>query len=211
MAKLFRKCFGNVVLMTAAALWAGCSDSEKNDDAAKQDSSESGYSWENSEFIKQQREKKNVDENIKDNRCETLYGCAGYGEISTVWRGAKLSFINIESADKQALDQKEYLKFARKRIPVLDMLYSKFHKKFSMKNAKALAGEITLKLTIAENGSVKEVQIISSTTDYTEFDEEIKAFVSRWKFPKVESDEIIATLSIRFYEVGVKSSSSQSK
>ena len=33
MAKLFSKCLGKIVLMTAAVLWAGCSDSEKNEDA----------------------------------------------------------------------------------------------------------------------------------------------------------------------------------
>ena len=40
MAKLFSKCLGKIVLMTAAVLWAGCSDSEKNEAAAKQGSSE---------------------------------------------------------------------------------------------------------------------------------------------------------------------------
>ena len=59
MAAFFDKCLGKIVLMTAAALWAGCSDSEKNDDAAKQDSSE----------VK--------DTSILDEISVTLYGCNG--------------------------------------------------------------------------------------------------------------------------------------
>jgi hypothetical protein len=39
MARLFSKCLGKIVLMTAAALWAGCNDSEKADDTTKQDDS----------------------------------------------------------------------------------------------------------------------------------------------------------------------------
>ena len=59
MAKLFSKCLGKIVLMTAAALWAGCSDSEKNEAAAKQDSSE----------VK--------DTSILNETSVTLYGCNG--------------------------------------------------------------------------------------------------------------------------------------
>ena len=45
MAKLFSKCLGKIVLMTAAALWAGCSDSEKSDGAAKQDNPKLVHPW----------------------------------------------------------------------------------------------------------------------------------------------------------------------
>ena len=57
----------------------------------------------------------------------------------------------------------------------------------------------------------KDIQIISSTTDYTEFNEEIKKAVSRWKFPKVKSGETIATFPITFLEKPIEKKTTQSE
>ena len=208
MAKLFGKCLGKIVLMTAAALWAGCSDSEKNDGAAKQDSSKLVHPWEFSEHVEQKRAEKIVPGNINDDLWGCLYGCGRDVTIVTKSRGnAKFSFVNVESADKQALDQERYLKVALQRTPGLRHVYNKFLKK----KADSFAGEITVKLIIDEVGSVKKIQILSSTTDYTEFDEEIKTLLSRWIYTKVESGEAIAVFLIKFYENAEISSSSQLK
>lgn len=51
MAKLFGKCLGKIVLMVAAALWAGCSDSEKSDGAAKQDNPKLVHPWDTKKFF----------------------------------------------------------------------------------------------------------------------------------------------------------------
>ena len=56
MAKLFSKCLGKIVLMTAAALWAGCNDSEKNDDAAKQDNPKLVHPWDTKKFFDEKPE-----------------------------------------------------------------------------------------------------------------------------------------------------------
>ncbi|MBO7106108.1 MAG: AgmX/PglI C-terminal domain-containing protein [Fibrobacter sp.] len=206
MAKLFSRCLGKIVLMTAAALWAGCSDSEKADDTTKQDKPKFVHPWDFSEYVEQKHAEKNVHGNINDDLWGCLYGC-GSG-VATKSRGnAKFSFVNVESADKQALDQERYLKVAQQRTPGLRHVYNKFLKK----KADSFAGEITVKLIITEDGSVKKIQIVSSTTGYTEFDEEIKTLLSRWIFPKVESGEAIAVFSIKFYENAEISSSSQLK
>ena len=208
MAKLFSKCLGKIVLMAAAALWAGCNDSEKNDDAAKQDNPKLVHPWEFSEHVEQKRAEKIVPGNINDDLWGCLYGCGRDVTIVTKSRGnAKFSFVNVESADKQALVQERYLKVAQQRTPGLRHVYNKFLKK----KADPFAGEITVKLIITEDGSVKKIQIVSSTTDYTEFDEEIKTLLSRWIFPKVESGEAIAVFLIKFYENAEMSSSSQLK
>jgi TonB family protein len=81
-----------------------------------------------------------------------------------------------------------------------------------MKNLdKHFEGEIVFRLTIVADGSIKDIKIISSTTDYTEFDGEIQRAVGRWKFPKVKSGETVVTFPVRFYENTEWSSSSQSK
>lgn len=208
MAKLFGKCLGKIVLMTAAALWAGCSDSEKVDDTTKQDKPKFVHPWDFSEYVEQKHAEKNVHRNINDDLWGCLYGCGRDVTIVTKSRGnAKFSFVNVESADKQALDQERYLKVAQQRTPGLRHVYNKFLKK----KADPFAGEITVKLIIDEVGSVKKIQIVSSTTDYTKFDEEIKTLLSRWIFPKVESGEAIAVFLIKFYENAEMSSSSQLK
>lgn len=75
MAKIFGKCLGKIVLMTAAALWTGCSDSEKNEDADKQG---------DSVLVQLQNVKKRADEkpevkdtSILNEASVTLYGCNG--------------------------------------------------------------------------------------------------------------------------------------
>lgn len=56
MAKLFSKCLGKIVLMTAAALWAGCSDSEKNENTAKQDNPKLVHPWDTKKFFDEKPE-----------------------------------------------------------------------------------------------------------------------------------------------------------
>ena len=70
-------------------------------------------------------------------------------------------------------------------------------------------GEIVFKLIIVADGTVKDIQIVSSTTGYKEFDEDIQKAVNRWRFPKVKSGETIVTFPITFQENTVEIKSSQ--
>lgn len=233
MAEFLRKYLGEFVLMTAAALWAGCSDSEKNDDAAKQDNPKLVHPWDTKKFFDEKPEGKLLEKKKKrrldslrnigeliDSGVTTLYGvyeanprAVAIASVKTQTKSKGLVDFPVREkiyvAEESSLDKETVFKVLVSRIPGLRYIYSF---RFLRKNPdKHFEGEIVFKLSIAADGSVKDIQIISSTTDYTEFNEEIKKAVSRWKFPKVKSGETVVTFPVRFYENTERSSSSQSK
>ncbi len=112
----------------------------------------------------------------------------------------KVLYKNIEFADKQTVNQdmvSRVKRVIRQRTPGLRHLYGKFLKK---NPDNSFEGEITLKLTIAADGTVKDALIISSTTGVKDFDENIINAVCRWTFSKVNSGKIAVYVTIRFYK-----------
>ena len=115
----------------------------------------------------------------------------------------------IQVAEESSLDKESVFNVLASYTPGLRHIYSI---KCLMKNPdKHFDGEIVFRLTIVADGSIKDIQIISSTTDYTEFNEEIKKAVSRWRFPKVKSGETIVTFPITFHENPAEIKTSQSE
>jgi TonB family protein len=112
----------------------------------------------------------------------------------------KVLYENIEFADKRTPNQDMLSRIKRvfqQRSPGLRHIYSKYLKK---NPNNTFEGVITLKLTIAADGRVKESSIKGSTTGGKEFDEEIRKAVSRWIFSKVKSGMTVVYVPIRFYE-----------
>jgi TonB family protein len=118
--------------------------------------------------------------------------------LDIVSRGTvKVLYEKIESADKRILNQDMRSRVANefRQSLKLNYIYGKFLKKNS---ANTIEGEITLKLTIAADGTVKETSIMESTTGVKEFDEEIRNAVSQWTFSKVKSGKIVVYVPIHF-------------
>ena len=233
MAKPFSKYLGKIALMTAAALWAGCSDSEKNDDAAKQDNPKLIHPWDTKKFfdekpegnLLEKKEKRRLDSlknigKLIDTGVTALYGVYVADSMVVANASAKtpqnskgLAEFPVREkilvAEGSALDKESVFKVLVSFTPGLRHIYSI---RYLKKNPdKHFEGEITLKLTISADGSVKEIQIVSSTTGYKEFDEDIQKAVCRWKFPKVKSGETIATFPITFHENPAEIKTSQSE
>jgi len=233
MAKFLRKYLGEFVLMAAAALWASCDDSEKNDGSAKQDNPKFVHPWDMKKFfdekpegnLLEKREKRRLDSlrdtgRQIDSGVTALYGV--YVADSMVFANASakkppnskglVEFPDrekIQVAKESSLDKESVFNVLASYTPGLRHIYSI---KYLMKNPdKHFDGEIVFRLTIVADGSIKDIKIISSTTDYTEFDGEIQRAVGRWKFPKVKSGETVVTFPVRFYENTEWSSSLQSK
>jgi len=119
--------------------------------------------------------------------------------LDIVSRGTvKVLYEKIESADKRILNQDMRSRVANefRQSLKLNYIYGKFLKKNS---ANTIEGEITLKLTIAADGTVKETSIMESTTGVKEFDEEIRNAVSQWTFSKVKSGKIVVYVPIHFF------------
>ena len=87
----------------------------------------------------------------------------------------------------------DIVKVVRQRTPGLRHIYNKF-----LKKRDGFAGKVVLKLTIAPDGEVVNIAIVSSNTGYSEFDDQIKEAVSRWFFSKVESGNTTVTIPFAF-------------
>ena len=89
----------------------------------------------------------------------------------------------------------DIMKVVRQRTPGLRHIYNK-----SLKKKPGFQGKVTLKFTIAPDGEINNISIASSTTGFSEFDNEIKNAVSRWTFSKVESGNSTVTIPFTFCE-----------
>lgn len=138
---------------------------------------------------------------IRNTSVEGILQALNGGTSTVKLRGSvKVLYEKIEFADKQTFDQNliyRIKRFFQQRTPGLRHVYRKFLKKNS---DNTFEGVITLKLTIAADGTVKESSIKKSTTGVKEFDEEIRKAVSRWIFSKVDSGTTVVYVPIHFYE-----------
>lgn len=89
----------------------------------------------------------------------------------------------------------DVMKVVRNRTPGLRHIYNKY-----LKKNPGFQGKVTLRFTIAPGGEVIGNTIVSSTTGYSEFDNEIKNAVSRWMFNKVKSGNTTVTIPFTFSE-----------
>ena len=89
----------------------------------------------------------------------------------------------------------DIMKVVRQRTPGLRHVYNKYLKKMP-----GFQGKVTLKFTIAPGGEIISIAQASSTTGYSEFDNEIKNTVGRWKFSKVKSGNTTVTIPFTFTE-----------
>ena len=233
MAKFLRKYLGEFVLMAAAALWAGCDDSERNDGSAKQDNPKFVHPWDTKKFFDEKpdgnlfekREKRRLDSlrdtsRLIDSGVTALYGVYVADSMVFANESAKappnskglVEFPDrekIQVAKESSLDKESVFNVLASYTPGLRHIYSI---KYLMKNPdKHFEGEIVFKLIVVADGTVKDIQIVSSTTGYKEFDEDIQKAVNRWRFPKVKSGETVVIFPVRFYENTERFSSSQSK
>ncbi len=132
-----------------------------------------------------------------DNGYASLLGDGG-GGIATKAKGSVKtpSEHNIEfKSENETRSATDIMKVIRQRTPGLRHIYSKF-----LKMKPGFKGTVTLRFSIAPNGSILKIFIASSTTGFREFDEEIRSAVSRWKFHKIQTGKALATIPFTFEE-----------
>lgn len=233
MAKPFSKCLGKIVLMIAAALWAGCGDSDKRGDSAKQENARFDHPWNTKKFfdeknngnLLEKKKKRRLDSlrnigELIDSGVTTLYGvyeanprAVAIASVKTQTKSKGLVDFpvreKISVVEKSSLDKESVFKVLVSFTPGLRHIYSI---KYLMKNPdKHFEGEIVFKLIIVADGTVKDIQIVSSTTGYKEFDADIQKAVNRWRFPKVKSGETVVTFPITFHENPIEKKTTQSE
>lgn len=89
----------------------------------------------------------------------------------------------------------DIMRIVRQRTPGLRHIYNKH-----LKKKPGFQGKVTLKFTIAPGGEIISMNLVSSTTDYNEFDIDIKNAVSRWTFGKIKSGNTTVTIPFTFTE-----------
>lgn len=233
MAKLFSKCLGKIVLMAAAVLWAGCDDSERNDGSAKQENARFDHPWNTKKFfdeknngnLLEKKKKRRLDSlrnigELIDSGVTALYGVyeanpKAVASMSVKNQSKSKGLVDfpvrekISVVEKNSLDKESVFKVLVSFTPGLRHIYSI---KYLMKNPdKHFEGEIVFKLIIVADGTVKDIQIVSSTTGYKEFDADIQKAVNRWRFPKVKSGETVVTFPITFHENPIEKKTTQSE
>lgn len=233
MAKFLRKYLGEFVLMAAAALWAGCGDSDKRGDSAKQENARFDHPWNTKKFfdeknngnLLEKKKKRRLDSlrnigELIDSGVTALYGVyeanpKAVASMSVKNQSKSKGLVDfpvrekISVVEKSSLDKESVFKVLVSFTPGLRHIYSI---KYLMKNPdKHFEGEIVFKLIIVADGTVKDIQIVSSTTGYKEFDEDIQKAVNRWRFPKVKSGETVVTFPITFHENPIEKKTTQSE
>lgn len=63
-----------------------------------------------------------------------------------------------------------------------------------------MEGKVTLRFTTLPGGSIVRCDIASSTTGFTEFDEEVRKMVQAWNFKVIPAGEATITLPFHFSE-----------
>ncbi len=129
---------------------------------------------------------------------ESLKGGAGGPLVTKSMKGnirpPKPNEIDMGSAGSSR-SASEIMKVVRQRTPGLRHIYNKH-----LKKNPGFQGKITLRFTIAPGGEIISMSLVSSTTQYSVFDNEIKDAVRRWTFSKVKSGNTTVTIPFTFTE-----------
>ena len=219
--------------MAAAVLWAGCDNSERNDGSAKQENARFDHPWNTKKFfdeknngnLLEKKKKRRLDSlrnigELIDSGVTALYGIyeanpKAVASMSVKNQSKSKGLVDfpvrekISVVEKSSLDKESVFKVLVSFTPGLRHIYSI---EYLMKNPdKHFEGEIVFKLIIVADGTVKDIQIVSSTTGYKEFDADIQKAVNRWRFPKVKSGETVVTFPITFHENPIEKKTTQSE
>lgn len=97
--------------------------------------------------------------------------------------------------EKGTRDSASIMKVVHKHTPELQRIYKKY-----LKRKPKFGGEVVIRMTIAPNGEVIKLSMVSSTTGSDMFDDDVKIAVYRWFFGRARVTNTTVTLPITFGE-----------
>jgi len=133
--------------------------------------------------------------NIGDQLSDLMGGSAG--GIGTKSKGSLKapSARDIDMGADDSRSKAEIMAVTNARMPGLKNIYNKH-----LKLKPGFSGKVTLKFTIAPEGGITGIDIVSSTTGYAEFDNAVKNFVATWKWKQIKSGDTTPTIPFNFEE-----------
>jgi len=88
----------------------------------------------------------------------------------------------------------EIMDVVNRSVVRLKSVYNRY-----LKNKPGFSGKVTLKFIIAASGNITDIDIVSSTTNYPEFDNAIKEKVAQWNdWKTINSGNATATIQFSF-------------
>jgi len=143
---------------------------------------------------------KNIQTSDKDKK-DILPSNDGYDELADEpWQKNKVSLkapsareIDTDSSD--ARSKAEIMAVVNASMPGVENLYNKY-----LRLKPGFAGKVILKFTIVPSGDIVSINIVSSTTGYSEFDNAVKNFVATWKWKTIKSGITTPTITFNFSE-----------
>ncbi len=103
------------------------------------------------------------------------------------------NIFTVGSGDSRS--KQEIMAVVNARMPDLRNIYNKY-----LKLKPGFSGKVTLKFTIAPGGDIISIAIVSSTTDYSEFDDAIKNMVATWKWKQIKGGYSTSIIPFNFTE-----------
>ncbi|MDR2580526.1 MAG: TonB family protein [Fibromonadaceae bacterium] len=111
--------------------------------------------------------------------------------VKEVLKTPTVADINLSNKSRS---KEEVIAVVNARAQGLKTTYNKYAKN------KDFSGKVTLRFTIASSGDVTDISIVSSTTEYPEFDIATMDMVKTWKWKTKEGDNTVATIPFSFAE-----------
>lgn len=87
----------------------------------------------------------------------------------------------------------EFMKLMHERENGLNYIYKQYYKL-----NPGFEGNLSFDITIDVCGDVTSIVVISSTTEYPKFDQEVKNFLSHQKYPKTTQGHYTVSFSLKF-------------
>ncbi|MDR2555880.1 MAG: TonB family protein [Fibromonadaceae bacterium] len=112
-------------------------------------------------------------------------------EELTKEKGAKRA--KQDTTDTGSRSREEIMQVVNENMPTLNKLYIEY-----LKQKPGFSGKVVLKFTVAANGKIININIVSSTTGYDKFDKAIKDAVATWKWEAIKSGNTTPTIPFNF-------------
>lgn len=127
-----------------------------------------------------------------------LAGLFGGGDNDNGGLASKIKCtIKVPSASeivvKGAIDSESVMKVLRQRAPGLRHIYNKF-----LKKNPGFQGKIVLEFVVDANGRIVQMSVVSSSTGFPEFEDDVVKAVRNWTFPKVDGGNSTVTIPFVF-------------
>jgi TonB family protein len=123
-----------------------------------------------------------------------------YQEMARKRESEKITYISFIDLRAKDINTDNGFRSKQEILQVIDARISgirNLHREY-LKSYPGFKGTVTLKFTITADGNISNINVVSSTTDYTKFDDAVENMVSAWRWKFIESGNTTVTVPFKF-------------